>query len=103
MATNTRINRIAEILTTLIGIGFIVLSALYVIVGQVLRRSGIYITYFLGDLISRTTMRFGIGYRLYSKLMLYSSELDTEDLLWKTPCKEHPEIEQAGHNQINKG
>lgn len=102
MEANNR-NRTAEVLTTLAGIGIIVLSAIYVIVGLILRRSIIYITYYLGDLISRTTMRYGngYGYRLYSKLMHISSDLDTEDLLWKKPCKEHPEIEQAGKNQIH--
>ena len=102
MATNTRVNRIAEVLTTLAGIGIIVLSAIFVIVGEILRRSGIYITYFLGDLISRTTMRFGIGYKVYSKLMLISSDLDTDDILWKTPNQDHPEIEQARKHQRRK-
>ena len=102
MEAHPRINRIAEVLTTLTGIGVIVLSALYLILGQVLRRSAIYITYFFGDLVSRTTMRFGFGYKVYSRLMLWSSELDTEDLLWKTPCKEHPEIEQASKHQCKK-
>lgn len=104
MEANTRINRITQALTTIVGIGIIVISAVYIIGSQILRRATIYATYFLGDLISRTTMRFGngYGYGLYSKLMLISSELDTEDMLWKTPCKEHPEIEQAGRNQISR-
>lgn len=102
MEANNR-NRTAEVLTTLAGIGIIVFSAIYVIVSLTYKRCVIYITYYLGDLISRTTMRYGngFGYGLYSKLMHISSELDTEDLLWKKPCKEHPEIEQAGKNQIH--
>jgi len=44
-----------------------------------------YIFYYLGDTISRTTMQWfnGFGYGVYSKLMLWSSDLDTEDRLWK--------------------
>lgn len=44
-----------------------------------------YIFYYLGDIISRTTMQWlnGFGYNLYSKLMLWSSNLDTENILWK--------------------
>jgi len=103
MEADTRVNRFSEIVTFLFGIGFIVLSACYFITKEIGRRALVYITYFLGDLISRTTMRVGIGYSVYSRLMLWSSDLDTDDLLWKSPCKEHPEIEQAGNNQINKG
>lgn len=101
MEANNRVNRVAEIITMVSGIGVIVLSSIVVIVGLILRRSLIYITYFLGDLISRTTMRIGngYGYRLYSKLMLISSDLDNEDILWKTPNQEHPEIEQAHKHQ----
>jgi hypothetical protein len=101
---NNRVNRVVEIITAVGGIGVIVLSAIYVIVGLILRRSLIYITYFLGDLISRTTMRIGsgFGYRLYSKLMLISSDLDNEDILWKTPNKEYPDIEQAHKHQRRK-
>ena len=41
--------------------------------------------YHLGDLISRTTMRWGkgYGYPVYNRLMLLSSDLDTENKLWK--------------------
>lgn len=102
MEANTRVNRFSEIVTFLFGIGFIILSAGYFIVREIGRRGLVYITYFLGDLISRTTMRFGVGYRVYSKLMLWSSDLDTDDILWKTPVKEHPEIEQANNHQRKK-
>jgi len=47
-------------------------------------------------------MRFGVGYKVYSRLMLWSSDLDTDDLLWKTPVKEYPEIEQAHNHQRKK-
>ena len=30
----------------------------------------------------------GLGYGLYSKLMLWSSDLDVNDILWKSPKKE---------------
>jgi len=45
----------------------------------------VYLFYYIGDIISRTTMQWfnGFGYRIYSKLMLWSSNLDTEDELWK--------------------
>lgn len=41
--------------------------------------------YHAGDLISRTTMRWGdgFGYPVYSKLMLWSVDLDTKQKLWK--------------------
>lgn len=43
------------------------------------------ILYHIGDIISQTTMRWfnGFGYEIYSKLMLWSSDLDTNDRLWK--------------------
>jgi len=46
----------------------------------------IYILYYAGDLISRTSMVWfnGFGYGVYSKLMLWSSNLDTENKLWKS-------------------
>jgi hypothetical protein len=45
----------------------------------------IYLFYYIGDLISRTTMVWfnGFGYGAYSKLMLWSSNLDTKNKLWK--------------------
>jgi hypothetical protein len=39
--------------------------------------------YFLGDTISRTFLRAGIGYGLYKTLMLWSIELDDKFDLWK--------------------
>jgi len=44
-----------------------------------------YIFYIIGDIISITTMQWfnGFGYGLYSKLMLWSSDLDTNDIIWK--------------------
>ena len=45
----------------------------------------VYIFYYMGDIISRTTMQWlnDFGYGLYSKLMLWSSDLDINDILWK--------------------
>lgn len=50
----------------------------------------VYLFYYIGDIISRTTMIWfnGFGYNIYSKLMLWSSNLDTEDKLWKPVKKE---------------
>lgn len=50
----------------------------------------VYIFYYIGDIISRTIMRWfnGFGYGVYSKLMLWSSNLDTNDILWKPARKE---------------
>jgi hypothetical protein len=47
----------------------------------------VYIFYYAGDIISRTTMQWfnGFGYGLYSKLMLWSVDLDTESKIWKSP------------------
>ena len=44
-----------------------------------------YILYIIGDIISRTTMRWGhgVGYSLYSKVMNWSANLDTEHKIWK--------------------
>jgi hypothetical protein len=39
--------------------------------------------YFLGDTISRTLLRAGIGYVLYKTFMLWSIELDDKFDLWK--------------------
>ena len=41
------------------------------------------ICYAVGDLISLTTMRLGIGYSVYNKLMLWSSDLDDHGIIWK--------------------
>lgn len=45
----------------------------------------VYLLYYTGDLISKTTMQWfnGLGYSLYSKLMLWSSDLDINDIVWK--------------------
>ena len=39
--------------------------------------------YFLGDIISRTLLRTGLGYGLYKTLMLWSVELDDKFDVWK--------------------
>lgn len=43
------------------------------------------ILYYIGDIISRTTMVLGNGYgfKLYNKVMLWSVDLDTEGKVWK--------------------
>lgn len=44
-----------------------------------------YIFYFIGDIISRTTMRLGdgYGYSVYSKVMNLSVNLDVKNKVWK--------------------
>ena len=42
-----------------------------------------WILYYLGDVISRTILRLGIGYGLYKTLMLWSVELDDKFDVWK--------------------
>ena len=41
------------------------------------------VLYWLGDVISRTILRLGIGYGLYKTLMLWSLELDDKFDVWK--------------------
>lgn len=43
------------------------------------------ILYYIGDFISLTTMRWGngFGWGLYSKVMLWSCDLDIEGKIWK--------------------
>ena len=41
------------------------------------------VLYWLGDVISRTILRLGIGYGLYKTLMLWSFELDDKFDVWK--------------------
>jgi len=42
-----------------------------------------WVLYWLGDVISRTILRLGIGYGLYKTLMLWSVELDDGFDVWK--------------------
>ena len=42
-----------------------------------------WVMYRLGDVISRTILRLGIGYGLYKTLMLWSVELDDKFDVWK--------------------
>jgi len=42
-----------------------------------------WVLYWLGDAISRTILRLGIGYGLYKTLMLWSVELDEKFDVWK--------------------
>lgn len=46
-----------------------------------------WICYWLGDFISLTGLRMGIGYRLYNRLMRWSSELDDKEVIWKPPSE----------------
>jgi len=42
-----------------------------------------FLCYHLGDLVSRTFLRIGIGYRVYNRLMGWSVALDPENRIWK--------------------
>jgi hypothetical protein len=44
-----------------------------------------YLLYFIGDIISRTTMQWfnGLGYSIYQKVMNLSVNLDVEHKIWK--------------------
>jgi len=42
-----------------------------------------YILYFIGDIISRTLMSYGFGFKIYNKVMLWSVDLDKEGKIWK--------------------
>jgi len=44
-----------------------------------------YVLYIIGDLISITIMNWGdgYGYKIYSKVMLWSVDLDKECKIWK--------------------
>ena len=42
-----------------------------------------WVMYWLGDVISRTILRLGIGYGSYKTLMLWSVELDDKFDVWK--------------------
>lgn len=46
-----------------------------------------YIFYIIGDIISKTIMRWGdgYGYPIYKKFMLWSVDLDTCAKIWKKP------------------
>lgn len=41
--------------------------------------------YYIGDIISRTTMNWGngFGYSIYKQVMLWSCDLDIEGKIWK--------------------
>jgi len=44
-----------------------------------------YLLFFIGDIISRTTMQWfnGFGYSIYSKIMNWSVNLDVKHNIWK--------------------
>jgi hypothetical protein len=46
--------------------------------------------YYLGDRLSRPMLRYDLGwiYPCYSKLMVWSSDLDNTGEIWKTPSME---------------
>ena len=46
--------------------------------------------YWIGDLISRTFMRFGWGYSIYNRVMNWSLSLDKDESVWKKIKSEAP-------------
>jgi hypothetical protein len=46
-----------------------------------------WILYFAGDVVSKTILRLGIGYGIYSWLMGKSVDLDDKDRIWKPVAK----------------
>jgi hypothetical protein len=46
--------------------------------------------YWIGDLISRTIMRFGYGYSIYNRVMNWSLSLDKDESVWKKVKSELP-------------
>ena len=42
-----------------------------------------WLCYHLGNLWSLTFLQLGLGYRVYNRLMLWSSNLDTQEKIWK--------------------
>jgi hypothetical protein len=48
-----------------------------------MKQSLSWILYYLGDMISRTILRYGYGYGLYKTLMLWSVDLDEKFDVWK--------------------
>lgn len=49
-----------------------------------------YVFYYLGDFVSKfLTITNGAVYPLYSKLMLWSHDLDTHHRIWRNPNDTH--------------
>lgn len=46
-----------------------------------------WIFYFAGDIVSKTILRLGIGYGIYSRLMRLSVDLDDNGHIWKPVAK----------------
>ena len=42
-----------------------------------------WICYHIGNIISLTLMRWGLGYPTYNRLMIWSSALDRDGVIWK--------------------
>ena len=59
--------------------------------------------YYIGDIISQTTMRIGrgYGYPIYSKVMKWSVELDENCRIWKK-VGEKEEKEGVGGGRLNR-
>lgn len=46
-------------------------------------RAMAWVLYWIGDFISNTILRFGWGYSIYNKVMIWSLRLDKKDEIWK--------------------
>lgn len=59
-----------------------------------LRQAAAWILFAIGDLISNTLLRVGWGYGAYNWVMLLSSDLDREGVVWKDAPKD--DVAKAG-------
>ena len=59
------------------------------------RQVAAWILFVIGDLISNTLLRIGWGYKAYNRIMLLSSDLDREGVVWKDAPKDD-ELSKAG-------
>ena len=61
----------------------LVVTTLVVALGS-MRTALSWLLYHLGDFVSRTSLQYGYGYRLYNKLMCWSVKLDVNYAVWKS-------------------
>jgi len=64
-------------------LGLVHLPILVALAGN-MRTALSWLLYHLGDFVSRTSLRYGYGYRLYNKLMCWSVKLDVDYAVWRS-------------------
>lgn len=88
--------KISDTLNNILGIVVVLVIGVMLTVVEIYKHLMIYVYYFLGDLISKTTMRVnGVGYSLYNKLMKRSVDLDTEGEVWKYVAPDYSTIKRV--------